>query len=154
LAEAAELQRSPARASRNQLLPANSKTASKSRFTIEKYSIGAEGGTRTPTPLRVHGPEPCASANSATTARCHSLRLGWPEYANRELLVLQTPSLMSMRRSVAATDILNAECLREEVFVHLKFASKVLAVDRDCESSPQEARLDPKEGLTHLSWTN
>src|SRR5271163_1130314 len=29
---------------------------------------GAEGGTRTPTPLRVHGPEPCASANSTTSA--------------------------------------------------------------------------------------
>jgi hypothetical protein len=32
-------------------------------------TIGAEEGTRTPTPLRVHGPEPCASANSATSAR-------------------------------------------------------------------------------------
>ena len=32
-------------------------------------SFGAEEGTRTPTPLRVHGPEPCASANSATSAR-------------------------------------------------------------------------------------
>src|SRR5579862_6269198 len=32
-------------------------------------AIGAEEGTRTPTPLRVHGPEPCASANSATSAR-------------------------------------------------------------------------------------
>src|SRR5271167_2131813 len=32
-------------------------------------SYGAEEGTRTPTPLRVHGPEPCASANSATSAR-------------------------------------------------------------------------------------
>src|SRR5690348_18119274 len=31
-------------------------------------SFGAEEGTRTPTPLRVHGPEPCASANSATSA--------------------------------------------------------------------------------------
>src|ERR1039457_2021637 len=31
--------------------------------------FGAEEGTRTPTPLRVHGPEPCASANSATSAR-------------------------------------------------------------------------------------
>ena len=30
----------------------------------------AEEGTRTPTPLRVHGPEPCASANSATSALC------------------------------------------------------------------------------------
>src|SRR3954465_15719462 len=31
-------------------------------------SNGAEEGTRTPPPLRVHGPEPCASANSATSA--------------------------------------------------------------------------------------
>src|SRR5713101_4709262 len=30
---------------------------------------GAIEGTRTPTPLRVHGPEPCASANSATMAK-------------------------------------------------------------------------------------
>src|SRR5689334_16587444 len=35
-----------------------------------KAIIGAEEGTRTPTPLRVHGPEPCASANSATSALC------------------------------------------------------------------------------------
>src|SRR6202012_3912146 len=34
-----------------------------------KNQVGAEEGTRTPTPLRVHGPEPCASANSATSAR-------------------------------------------------------------------------------------
>src|SRR5260221_5594359 len=34
--------------------------------------IGAEEGTRTPTPLRVHGPEPCASANSATSASDHN----------------------------------------------------------------------------------
>src|SRR6185437_9554004 len=34
-----------------------------------KAIIGAEEGTRTPTPLRVHGPEPCASANSATSAK-------------------------------------------------------------------------------------
>jgi hypothetical protein len=32
------------------------------------FVFGAEEGTRTPTPLRVHGPEPCASANSATSA--------------------------------------------------------------------------------------
>jgi hypothetical protein len=31
-------------------------------------SNGAIEGTRTPTPLPVHGPEPCASANSATMA--------------------------------------------------------------------------------------
>ncbi len=31
-------------------------------------TFGAIEGTRTPTPLPVHGPEPCASANSATMA--------------------------------------------------------------------------------------
>jgi hypothetical protein len=32
------------------------------------HCFGAIEGTRTPTPLPVHGPEPCASANSATMA--------------------------------------------------------------------------------------
>jgi hypothetical protein len=36
---------------------------------IINYLVHAEEGTRTPTPLRAHGPEPCASANSATSAR-------------------------------------------------------------------------------------
>ena len=35
---------------------------------LRREEPGAEEGTRTPTPLRVHGPEPCASANSATSA--------------------------------------------------------------------------------------
>src|SRR5947207_3200767 len=35
---------------------------------LDNEGNGAEEGTRTPTPLRVHGPEPCASANSATSA--------------------------------------------------------------------------------------
>src|SRR5579872_5967954 len=39
-----------------------------------KNESGAEEGTRTPTPLRVHGPEPCASANSATSARRNPAR--------------------------------------------------------------------------------
>src|ERR1700704_1267528 len=39
------------------------------RFGAQRQKqVGAEEGTRTPTPLRVHGPEPCASANSATSA--------------------------------------------------------------------------------------
>jgi hypothetical protein len=37
---------------------------------------GAEEGTRTPTPLRVHGPEPCASANSATSAMERAMNSG------------------------------------------------------------------------------
>src|SRR5580658_10843413 len=36
-------------------------------------AFGAIEGTRTPTPLRVHGPEPCASANSATMAKSDSV---------------------------------------------------------------------------------
>jgi hypothetical protein len=43
------------------------------------FEIGAEEGTRTPTPLRVHGPEPCASANSATSARMKSSSDGWTD---------------------------------------------------------------------------
>src|ERR1700679_973528 len=34
----------------------------------ENFCFGAIEGTRTPTPLPVHGPEPCASADSATMA--------------------------------------------------------------------------------------
>src|SRR5580700_2515689 len=41
---------------------------------MKKKTVGAIEGTRTPTPLRVHGPEPCASANSATMAKSDSLR--------------------------------------------------------------------------------
>ena len=37
------------------------------QFAFENF-FGAIEGTRTPTPLPVHGPEPCASANSATMA--------------------------------------------------------------------------------------
>ena len=33
-----------------------------------KYSTGAQEKTRTSTPLLAHGPEPCASTNSATWA--------------------------------------------------------------------------------------
>ena len=36
---------------------------------LNKQNSGAEEGTRTPTPLRVRGPEPRASANSATSAQ-------------------------------------------------------------------------------------
>src|SRR5689334_21092451 len=39
-----------------------------------RQRLGAEEGTRTPTSLRIHGPEPCASANSATSAQCGDCR--------------------------------------------------------------------------------
>src|SRR6478736_2629393 len=51
--------------------------------------FGAEEGTRTPTPLRVHGPEPCASANSATSATVVHVPAIEAEHRNRELLVFQ-----------------------------------------------------------------
>ena len=44
--------------------------ATRRRLTLDhSKTYGAEEGTRTPTPLRVRGPEPRASANSATSAR-------------------------------------------------------------------------------------
>src|SRR4029077_20348221 len=45
-----------------------SSVGSTSLQVTDNEGNGAEEGTRTPTPLRVHGPEPCASANSATSA--------------------------------------------------------------------------------------
>src|ERR1039458_9664742 len=43
--------------------------ATRRRLILNALPIyGAEEGTRTPTPLRVRGPEPRASANSATSA--------------------------------------------------------------------------------------
>src|SRR5215813_238695 len=51
-------------------------TAVEDRETGESEVLdfsGAEGGTRTPTPLRAHDPESCASANSATSAQRASL---------------------------------------------------------------------------------
>src|ERR1700683_726350 len=44
-------------------------------------SCGAIEGTRTPTPLPVHGPEPCASANSATMAILNLQCSGGPKAA-------------------------------------------------------------------------
>ncbi len=57
---------------------------------------GAEEGTRTPTPLRVHGPEPCASANSATSASvCFAGRL------DAALMEETTPSILQRRQGVS-----------------------------------------------------
>ena len=39
----------------------------------ERY-LGAQGGSRTLTPIRTHGPQPCLSTNSSTWA---VLNLGW-----------------------------------------------------------------------------
>ena len=51
-----------------------SKSAPKGARKFQREINGAIEGTRTPTPLRVHGPEPCASANSATMASGLSLQ--------------------------------------------------------------------------------
>ena len=73
----------------------NQKSEHPERCSLNNF--GAEGGTRTPTPLRVHGPEPCASANSATTARCNR-----PSESrrplNRESLVSQRLMPLSIPR--------------------------------------------------------
>src|SRR3954453_86436 len=53
----------------------NRRQARASRSQLIQERLGAEEGTRTPTPLRVRGPEPRASANSATSARDTNLTL-------------------------------------------------------------------------------
>src|SRR5260370_36600243 len=53
---------------------------------------GAIEGTRTPTPLRVHGPEPCASANSATMASGLQLR------GDHKIAVSGRPTFLFYRR--------------------------------------------------------
>src|SRR5438876_5657259 len=55
---------------------------------------GAEEGTRTPTPLRAHGPEPCASANSATSANlrlCAAAQPGHLSGKDYELYSTEAP---------------------------------------------------------------
>jgi hypothetical protein len=52
--------------------PQNNQDGLQAVHLVEPKIVGAEEGTRTPTSLRTHGPEPCASANSATSAlSCH-----------------------------------------------------------------------------------
>jgi hypothetical protein len=51
-----------------ELKPATKKMPIEVIDSMGNEIFGAEEGTRTPTPLPVHGPEPCASANSATSA--------------------------------------------------------------------------------------
>ena len=46
--------------------------------TIDKKSVGAEEGTRTPTAFRPPAPKAGASANSATSARTDSITSGEP----------------------------------------------------------------------------
>jgi hypothetical protein len=62
----------------------------------EKNFVGAIEGTRTPTPLPVHGPEPCASANSATMAilglQCSG---GRKAAVSEDISILQTHSHLS-----------------------------------------------------------
>ena len=63
----------------------------------KKRIIGAIEGTRTPTPLPVHGPEPCASANSATMASGLTLQRRPQGHRNRKtyIFILPPPSPVS-----------------------------------------------------------
>src|SRR5580658_493499 len=77
---------------------------------------GAEEGTRTPTPLRVRGPEPRASANSATSAR-ETAQAGCAEQA-------------------ATLSLANAE-------LGVKFRSRIqqVAAGADAPATPSNLRL-------------
>src|SRR5260370_19548841 len=80
--------------------------------------IGAEEGTRTPTPLRVHGPEPCASANSATSAS--------DNYAGR------LGRLEGRCYGIYSTRVILGVKL-EELKAHLAFSSDILPIQADCK---------------------
>src|SRR5260370_32121167 len=62
--------------------------------TAGKKSFGAIEGTRTPTPLPVHGPEPCASANSATMAiwTCNAAAALKAAVSGRPTLLFYSPT--------------------------------------------------------------
>src|SRR5215470_15758786 len=62
--------------------------------------LGAEEGTRTPTPLRVHGPEPCASANSATSAS-DCLRGGKDRLDGRDCDIYSTSGARGVKPTTA-----------------------------------------------------
>src|SRR5437660_7303708 len=64
-------------------------SAGESPASTHSRTFGAEEGTRTPTPLRVHGPEPCASANSATPAS-ETLRGGTSRLDGRDYDIYST----------------------------------------------------------------
>jgi hypothetical protein len=73
---------------------------------------GAIEGTRTPTPLPVHGPEPCASANSATMASGLQMQrqlpaagsVDLPSYSTSALPAVNVSSLRPSRSSSASFD--------------------------------------------------
>src|SRR5437660_5730473 len=64
--------------------------------SLVQKKLGAEEGTRTPTPLRVHGPEPCASANSATSAWKRSYRLEFASWKSSRTAVGRAACLLSL----------------------------------------------------------
>src|SRR5215470_18069493 len=66
----------------------------------KQLGTGAEEGTRTPTPLRVHGPEPCASANSATSAS-DCLRGGKGRLDGRDCDIYSTSGARSVKPATA-----------------------------------------------------
>src|SRR6185503_2984830 len=86
--------------------------------------FGAEEGTRTPTPLRVHGPEPCASANSATSASDLLLcggcnRLDGRDcdiYSTRRVVAVKPPQTIHSRVSVydEAEEARSSCCSKEQ----------------------------------------
>src|SRR6267154_4106047 len=68
----------------------------KELISPRKNLFGAIEGTRTPTPLPVHGPEPCASANSATMAIWNLLCSG-----GRRAAVSGRPTVLFYRPATA-----------------------------------------------------
>ena len=73
--------------------------------------LGAIEGTRTPTPLPVHGPEPCASANSATMASGLQSSQQPKAAGSGRLLLHSTSTNLAVKRSDPICS--GAGCCRE-----------------------------------------
>ena len=88
---------------------------------------GAEEGTRTPTPLRVRGPEPRASANSATSARYTSSAVS-AEPAATPSLANAEPGVKLCRHIEAGRGILPRPLAFYSVLPYTSLASSVISV--------------------------
>ena len=123
--------------------------ASSRNSALREFSLnsGAEEGTRTPTPLRVHGPEPCASANSATSARhCKRGSLRGYLQGRTASTILQTLVRLSNLRSRDSAE-------RQTAMVPTEDVTRVRSLTHDLSNSMEtilqasyllaESQLDP-----------
>ena len=106
---------------------------------LQQEGFGAEEGTRTPTPLRVHGPEPCASANSATPARDNPAR----ERLDRQQLLVYK-SIARCQTALVADRHPHRDCFQLRQMVQI-----VAGYGLDHLAQGHRAALGVRDGFRH-----